>query len=231
MHLQLNDSSALWQPGDVLIEDKERLLTESLSTLIGEDRAQELLRRIGPNGLEHMTELEIGASAGVPMHTAEKVVAARNFARTVTERHLSKGSTPERLFAALPAEFGYLEREVLVGFALTGANRIKATVVLSVGGLAGAALMARDALMPMVRHGAAAFAIAHNHPSGDRTPSREDVLFTNALSRAAAILGMPLIDHLIVGRDGFTSFHEAGLMLEDSEVTVEGYLRETEGVR
>jgi DNA repair protein RadC len=79
----------------------------------------------------------------------------------------------------------------------------------------------------MVRHGAAAFALAHNHPSGDRTPSREDVLFTNALSRSAAVLGIPLIDHLVVGRDGFTSFHEAGLMLDDSEVRVEGYLRET----
>jgi DNA repair protein RadC len=152
-------------------------------------------------------------------------------ARTVQDRRLPRGSTPERLLAALPEGFGRLEHEVLIGFALTGANRIKAVVVLSVGGLAGAALLARDAFVPMVRHGAHAFAIAHNHPSGDHTPSREDVLFTNALSRSAAILGLPLVDHLVVARNGFTSFLDAGLMLADNELSVQGYLRDTDGAR
>lgn len=229
MHLQLQDSSVSLEPGDVIHEDRENVLAASLSTLVGQDRAEQLLRRIGPNGLEQMTGEQIAASAGVPMHCAERIVAARTMARTVQDRRLPRGSTPERLLAALPEGFGRLEHEMLVGFALTGANRIKAVVVLSVGGLAGAALLARDAFVPMVRHGAHAFAIAHNHPSGDHAPSREDVLFTNALSRSAAILGLPLVDHLVVARNGFTSFLEAGLMLADNELSVQGYLRDTGG--
>jgi len=229
MHLQLQDSSVPFEPGDVLLDDRESMLAASLSTLVGQDRAEQLLRRIGPNGIEHMTGEQIAASAGVPMHCAERIVAARNMARTVRERRTPRGSTPERLLAALPEGFGRLEHEVLVGFALTGANRIKAVVVLSVGGLSGASLLPRDAFVPMLRHGAHAFAIAHNHPSGDHTPSREDVLFTNALSRSAAVLCLPLVDHLVVARDGFTSFVEAGLMLDASDLAVQGYLRDKVG--
>jgi DNA repair protein RadC len=229
MHLHLQDSSASFEPGDVLLEDRDGMLAASLTTLVGEDRAEQLLRRLGPNGLEHMTEEQIAASAGVPMHCAERIVAARNMGRAVRECRTPRGTTPEHLLAALPDGFGRLEHEMLVGFALTGANRIKAIVVLSVGGLSGAALLARDAFVPMVRHGAHAFAIAHNHPSGDPTPSREDVLFTNTLSRSAAILGLPLIDHLVVARDAFTSFLEAGLILPDNELAVQGCLRDAGG--
>jgi DNA repair protein RadC len=229
MHLQLHESAVSLEPGDVLLDDRDNALAESLSTLVGDDRAEQLLRRLGPNGLEHMTEEQIATSAGVPMHCAERIVAARTMACAVRERRTPRGSTPERLLAALPEGFGRLEHEVLVGFALTGANRIKAVVVLSVGGLSGAALMPRDAFVPMVRHGAHAFAIAHNHPSGDHTPSREDVLFTNALSRSAAVLCLPLVDHLVVARNGFTSFLEAGLMLPDDELKPQAYLRDAGG--
>ena len=226
MHLQLNDSSAPWEPGDVLHDARELALASSLATLVGADRAEQLLRRVGPNGLEHMTADELSVSAGVPHATAERVAAARLFASSVQERRLPRASFPEELLAALPSGFERLEREVLLGLALTGANRVKAIVVLSVGGLAGAALLARDVFVPMVRHGASGFALAHNHPSADHIPSREDILLTNAVSRMGQLLGLPLVDHLVVGRDGFTSLHDAGLMLQDAELPKARTLRE-----
>jgi DNA repair protein RadC len=215
MHLQLNHTSDLCEPGDVLVGAREASILEALKTLVGADRAEQLLRRVGPVGLEHMDADEIAASAGVPHRTADMVVAARTLANAVRERKLPRGSRPEHIVAALPPDLALYERELLLGIALTGMNRVKAVVVLSVGGTAGAAVLTKDVLTPMVRVAASAFALAHNHPSGDKLPSREDVLLTNAVARAAAILHIPLVDHIVVVRSGFTSFVEAGLMLTD----------------
>jgi DNA repair protein RadC len=231
MHLQLNDSSVPCEPGDVLTGVREANIVESLSTLVGADRAEQLLRRVGPVGLEHMDADEIAASAGVPHRTADLIVAARTLTNTVRERKLPRGSRPEHLVSALPADFALYEREVLFGIALTGTNRVKAIVVLAAGGTSGAAVLTRDVLMPMVRHAASGFALAHNHPSGDKAPSREDVLLTNAVARAAAILHMPLVDHIVVARSGFTSFDEAGLMLTDDELAGQSDALKAAGVR
>lgn len=219
MHLQLNDSSATWHPGDVILGSRESAITTALTALVGAERADLLLRRAGPNGLEHMDADELGAVTGVPHDCAERIVAARTFAGSVRERTLPRASRPERLLAALPPNFGCLEREVLLGIALTGANHVKAVVVLSVGGIAGAAVLPRDVFMPMFRHGASAFALAHNHPSGDDVPSQEDVIMTNALTRAGVSLGLPLVDHLVVARSSFTSMRDVGLLLRHDEVT------------
>jgi DNA repair protein RadC len=113
--------------------------------------------------------------------------------------------------------------------ALTANHNVKAVVVLSVGGLAGTALLPRDAFTPMIRHAASGFAVAHNHPSGDRLPSREDIAFTNALSTMGALLGIPLVDHLVVARDGFTSFADSGLLLDENELPTTKTLRDMAG--
>jgi DNA repair protein RadC len=220
MHLELSDSSFDFDASDVIPGRREAALAASLSTLVGEDRAALLLRRVGANGLEHMTAAEIASSGGVNLAIGERVVAARSFAKAVRERPLPVATRPARLFAALPADFGRLEREVVLGIALTGAHRVKAVVVISMGGLSAASLVARDAFIPMVRHAAVEMALAHNHPSGDRTPSEEDILFTNTISRLGLMLGVPLIDHLVVARDGYTSFQETGLLLDNSELAL-----------
>jgi DNA repair protein RadC len=63
-------------------------------------------------------------------------------------------------------------------------------------------------LSPALRTGAAAFVVAHNHPSGDPSPSRADRLVTEALRGAAALVGVPMLDHIIVTARGHHSFRE-----------------------
>lgn len=62
-----------------------------------------------------------------------------------------------------------------------------------------------DALRIALRAAASGFVLVHNHPSGDSQPSPEDLAFTRRLAGAAAIVGMPLLDHVVVTRDGFSS--------------------------
>ncbi len=63
-----------------------------------------------------------------------------------------------------------------------------------------------------LRHGAPAVILVHNHPSGDPTPSRDDLELTDRMLRAGKVIGVRVLDHLIVGREGFISLSESGLM-------------------
>ena len=76
------------------------------------------------------------------------------------------------------------------------------------GSLNSARLLPRDVLAPALRAGAAALIVAHNHPSGEVTPSRADRLVTVALRAAARLLGLPLLDHIILTARSHYSFRE-----------------------
>ena len=79
---------------------------------------------------------------------------------------------------------------------------------VAVGTLNSSRLTPRDVLAPVLRAGAAAFVVAHNHPSGDSSPSRADRVVTEALRSASALIGVPLLDHIIVCARRHHSFRE-----------------------
>ena len=70
----------------------------------------------------------------------------------------------------------------------------------------------RDIFQRALLSNAARIIVGHNHPSGNPQPSENDCLFTSRLKEGAELLGMPLLDHLIVGRDAYYSFCEEGLL-------------------
>ncbi len=84
--------------------------------------------------------------------------------------------------------------------------------VVAGGAVMHLAVSPREVFGPALEQRAAAIVLAHNHPSGTAAPSAEDVSFTRRMARAGALLGMPLIDHLVVARRGYFSFAEANLL-------------------
>jgi DNA repair protein RadC len=68
------------------------------------------------------------------------------------------------------------------------------------GGIHGLHVAPRDVLRMALREAAAGFVLVHNHPSGDPAPSREDVTFTRMVAEAAAVVGVPMLDHVVVAR-------------------------------
>ncbi|WP_438002349.1 JAB domain-containing protein [Sorangium sp. So ce185] len=97
---------------------------------------------------------------------------------------------------------GGLVYEVMLGLALNGRNEFVAELELARGGRHGAALTIADALRPVIRAGASAFVLVHNHPSGDPMPSPEDIALTTAMKTAADLVSIPLVDHIIIGGRG-----------------------------
>jgi DNA repair protein RadC len=77
--------------------------------------------------------------------------------------------------------------------------------VISIGTLTSNIVHPREVFQPALRYSAAAIIVAHNHPSGETTPTEADVEITYQLIEAGKILGVDILDHIIIGKDGFTS--------------------------
>ena len=100
--------------------------------------------------------------------------------------------------------------------ALDGHHGLRAARRVASGGIHGLHVAARDVLRIALREGASAFVLVHNHPSGDPAPSPEDIAFTRTVERAAAIVGTPLLDHVVVARRRATSMLDTGAHLTAS---------------
>ena len=105
-----------------------------------------------------------------------------------------------------------LDHEELWLLALDGHHGLRAARRVASGGIHGLHVAARDVLRIALREGASAFVLVHNHPSGDPAPSSEDIAFTRTVERAAAVVGTPLLDHVVVARRRAASMLETGVL-------------------
>ena len=104
------------------------------------------------------------------------------------------------------------KKEHFVVFFLDTRNQEIKREIVSIGTLNYNLVHPREVFEPAVRNLAASVIVAHNHPSGTMEPSDEDLSLTKRLTQAGKILGIEVLDHVIVGRDGFMSFKEKGLI-------------------
>jgi DNA repair protein RadC len=105
-----------------------------------------------------------------------------------------------------------LDREHFVVLALDARNRPIGCHTVSVGSLSASIVHPREVFKFAILANAAAVILAHNHPSGDTTPSHEDVELTRRLREAGELLGIAVLDHVVVTDGDHTSFRERGLM-------------------
>lgn len=103
-------------------------------------------------------------------------------------------------------------KEHFLALHLDGKNRIICFERVSVGSLNQAIVHPREVYKGAVLSSAAAVLVLHNHPSGDPTPSREDLAITKRLREAGEIVGIVLLDHIVIGAGKYCSFTEQGLL-------------------
>lgn len=174
--------------------------------------AQRLLRRFGGlPGLAAASQRELAAVAGVGPVRAAALGAAFGLARRLTEAALRPGTAVRHggdVARIVRDSSRGSRRESFYAVLLDVRHRVLACHVVSTGGIDAAPVHPREVFSPAVRDGAAAVVVAHNHPSGDPTPSAEDRLVTARLREAGALVGIDLLDHLVVGSDRYYSFAE-----------------------
>ena len=145
--------------------------------------------------------------SGVPLYTT-RLVRERTFTFPTRDQVRS----PADAAAVLAEYFSDRDREEFVVAFLDTANTLTGLHVASVGGLAASIVEPRQVFKAAVLANAAAVLLAHNHPSGNPEPSREDVAVTRQLVEAGKVMGVPVHDHLILTDHGHTSLAERGLM-------------------
>jgi len=111
----------------------------------------------------------------------------------------------EDVFKLIGARLCLEKQENLVGIYLDTRKRVIREETIFIGTLDSSIIHPREILKTAIQESAAALIIAHNHPSGDPSPSKEDISITKQVAEASKIIGIPLLDHIIVGETTFTS--------------------------
>lgn len=118
----------------------------------------------------------------------------------------------ENVWQTLKADVSSWDRERFITIALDSAHRILGVEEVSVGSLNASIVHPREVFKGLILANAYGFICAHNHPSGDTAPSDEDLSITRRLKGVGDLLGIPLIDHIILGGSGFYSFKQSGAL-------------------
>jgi DNA repair protein RadC len=105
-------------------------------------------------------------------------------------------------------EVKHLEQEHFIALYLDTKNRILAKKTLFVGSLNRSIVHPREVFKEALKHGCASIIVVHNHPSGDPTPSTQDVTITKRLMEVGEVMGIEVLDHLVIGTQGYISMKE-----------------------
>lgn len=114
--------------------------------------------------------------------------------------------------------YGLQKQEHFICITLNGAHEVINLLVISVGSLNKSIIHPREVFSPAIADRAAAIVVAHNHPSGNIEPSADDFECTKRILDASKILGIPVLDHLIISKYGYYSFHEKSGLFEKNKI-------------
>jgi DNA repair protein RadC len=168
----------------------------------------------GLAGLARLPFSELIAIKGLGQAKAAQLKAAFELGRRLqiaapNERPVVK--SPADAANLLMIEMGLLEQEHLRTIMLDSKNQVLKVHTVYIGSLNTAVVRVGELFREAIRFNAAALIVAHNHPSGDPTPSAEDVYVTRQIVEAGKLLNIDILDHLVIGQQRWVSLKERGL--------------------
>lgn len=175
---------------------------------------QELFSRyVTPNELLDANEMELTRIKGVGPVKARQIVSTLKLARALnTPREESNViKKPEDVFRLMRFEVGHKMVEEFWLLPLSTKNHVISKERISIGTINSAIVGVREVYRTLIQRSACSWIAIHNHPSGDCTPSPEDIQLTKRLAEAGELLNIQLLDHVIVSTDSFCSLRERGL--------------------
>lgn len=203
--------------GDLLATPTEPPVLQLLVSLLtasaaGEERARALLAASPLATLARWDEPALRA-AGLAPREARRLAAAFALGRAVeraTRAPRGRLDRPAAVARLLAPEVRGLEVETFHTLVLDVRHELLAHETVAVGTLTTAPVHPREVFRPALRRAGAAVIVAHNHPSGDPEPSAEDLAVTRRLVDAGKVLGIPLLDHVVLGDTRWVSLRERG---------------------
>ncbi|MBO4556144.1 MAG: DNA repair protein RadC [Elusimicrobiales bacterium] len=179
--------------------------------------AETVINRFGQSGLPYATCADLSECSGLGPARACRTAAVfelgkRFFQNKKTNLYMK----PEDVWEGM-RDLRNSKKEHFVVFYLDSRNQEIKREIVSMGTVNLSLVHPREVFEPAVRNLASSIIIAHNHPSGHTAPSAHDVSTTKRLETAGKILGIKLLDHVIVGSEGFTSMREEGMLDNNGE--------------
>lgn len=185
------------------------------------ERATELALRVlnnTPNkkigGLFQMTLSQLSAIKGIGRVKAIQLsclaeITKRMMSSAVSDQQLLC-TEPEKVAVYFMPRMKFLEYEQVRLLILNGRNGLVKDLEISNGSFNSAMASPREIFYNAIKHGAVSIIVLHNHPSGDPSPSHEDILLTKRLADTGRMVGIPLLDHIIIGDNCYISMKESG---------------------
>lgn len=206
-------------PGSRLASVGDRALStaEVVSIVLQSDAAlaDALLHHFGGlHGIANATLRELQQVTGIGPARAQRIKAALEVGRRLCSVRLDERprvASPADAANLCMADMMHLEREELRILILNTRNRVVGSETIYTGSVNTAVVRVAEILRPAIRAGHPALIVVHNHPSGDPTPSPEDVRVTRAIVEAGKLLSIEILDHIIIGRQDFVSLKDRGL--------------------
>lgn len=177
--------------------------------------AEQLLSRFG--GLRSLMEAEIQELIQIPGMGPAKAIqlqAAFEVGRRIARLSRQPAATirsPQDVADLLMDRLRFEKKEHFLVIHLDTKNQVIGEEVASIGSLDSSIVHPREIFKSALKKSSASIICAHNHPSGDPTPSREDILVTKRLSEVGQIMGIEVLDHVIIGEQRFVSMKEKNL--------------------
>lgn len=209
----------LFQHGPEALSNRE-ILAILLRTGIKGENVLDLAERIlteagGLAGLARMSVHEMTQIRGLGIAKASELKAALEIGkRSVSSSPMVRPviNSPQDVAHLVMEEMRYLDREHFRVVSLSTKNHVLGISSISIGSLNSSLVHPRECFKEAIRRNSNAIILIHNHPSGDPTPSREDIEVTRRLRDGGEILGIEVLDHVIIGDNRYISLKERGIL-------------------
>ena len=165
--------------------------------------------------LNHLTLNELMNISGIGTVKAVQILSIAELNKRMTKAKRKQGVqllSPEAVAGYYMEDMRHLATEHILLVMLDSKSKILKEEVISTGTVNASILAPREIFLRALRAGAVNIILLHNHPSGDPTPSTEDISTTKRIKEAGLLIGIKLIDHIIIGDNRFKSLKEIGLM-------------------
>lgn len=194
---------------------------ELLNIVMGKDTQNESIKEAlasyscMPKFIFDYSEDELLKIKGIGKSTINKIEALKQILVRINSyktKEVITISSHNDFYNVVRLDMIHMDQEVLRVTCLNTKNHIIHTEDVFKGSLNSSIVHPREIFKLALKHNAAAIIIAHNHPSGDPTPSKEDINITLRLKECSKIMGIELLDHLIIGNNHFVSLKEKGII-------------------
>lgn len=166
-------------------------------------------------GLHHFSLREIMKIKGVGEVKAVQLLCIAEISKRISHRKAElelNFQDPQTIAAYYMEQLRHCEKEKFVLILLNSRSQLIHDEVLSIGTVNATLVSPREIFIEALKVEASNIIILHNHPSGDPTPSRQDLLITNKIKEVSGLVEIPLIDHIIIGDNQYFSFKQKGLL-------------------